>query len=490
MIYSIFKDTINDFISLYPKLNRLCVAYSGGLDSSVLLDLSCRFSKEFSKNNNKKLTVLALHVNHGLSENAFKWQTHCEKKCEEYACEFVSKSVEIDQKKNIEEQGRSLRYQFFEEQCNANDVLLTAHHLNDQSETLLFRFFRGNGTSALSGIPKQRSLNNSNSIQVLRPLLSVDKQAFIDYSSEHKVTWLEDESNNDQKYNRNFIRHNLLPTIRKVWPKVDDNLSRSARFFSETQSLLADLAEIDLKKLLNQDLALQRWGDSISLKAFSDLSIERKKNVIRFFLATYAVDLPPENLLLEILRFTENHQRENAGEVVWKQGQVNVLLRIFEGHLFIHVQPSESSNQSIAAYWNFNEQKELYCYHQTFQVIYSGSKPLLKEGSKSLLIDSQYSKVEVRFRKGGERCQPVGRAHSQSLKKLFQEYRIPIWERDTAPLFYVGDTLIAVADFWVCEGFQGEQDNNGQDQQHAQQHAQKGTWFISRTKPYKRNSCC
>lgn len=446
MIDSEFKNNLLEFLASNPHINRLCVAYSGGLDSSVLLSLCHDFCQAYELSPSKKLSLKALHVHHGLSLNADAWETHCKKTCVSYSSEFISKKVTLDKSINIEKKAREKRYQFFEEQCTEHDVLLMAHHLNDQSETLLFRFFRGNSSKALAGIPQQRALNKSSSTQLLRPLLNVSKAQLHEYAVQKGLTWVEDESNCDKKYARNFIRNDLLPNIREHWPEVDKNLSRSARFFSETESLLSDLATIDLLNLLNQHETLKRWGDSLDIKKFQGLSIERKKNCLRFWMDGKNVDLPPENRLLKLISFAEDLERESAGELSWKQDDCEVVFRVFEECLFFHINPLEKAECK-----NFQWDLKVQDYFDCDVYRYSATAALKDK------VDF----VDVRFREGGERCQPLGRAHSQSLKKLFQEYQIPAWERDSAPLFYVGDVIVAVADFWVCEGFLPKDEQKG-----------------------------
>src|SRR5690606_3671004 len=135
-----------------------------------------------------------------------------------YLCEFVIQTVTIDKKASIEKQAREKRYQFFQAQCVEYDVLLMAHHANDQTETLLFRFFRGGSSKALMGIPAQRALHKTTQIQLLRPLLNINKEQLREYALLENVSWVEDESNRDKKYARNFIRQQLVPSIREYWP--------------------------------------------------------------------------------------------------------------------------------------------------------------------------------------------------------------------------------------------------------------------------------
>jgi len=457
MIDSVFTNNLTEFLESNPKVNRLCVAYSGGLDSSVLLHLANNFCTEYSNNYQRQISVCALHVNHHISKNSDMWEKHCQEVCESYRCDFLSRSVTIDKKSNIENQAREKRYQFFEEACGDKDVLLMAHHLNDQTETLLFRFFRGSSSKALVGIRQQRYLNPQSLVKIFRPLISVDKVTLEAYAKTNSLSWVEDESNQDKKYARNFIRNLLLPSIREYWPTIDENLARSARFFSETEDLLKDLAELDFRELLNQEPSLLRWGDSLSLENFHHLSLARKKNVLRFWMAGKHIDLPSETRLAELIHFADDLERESAGEVRWKYDDFDAVFRVFEKQLFFHciahctehcMAPLENEAEREEyltldeQVWNLNEQATFDC---------GGYRYHAKRSTQGTLLLNT-AVLSVRFRVGGERCKPLGRSHSQTLKKLFQEYRIPPWERESAPLFYENEKLVAVADFWVCEG--------------------------------------
>jgi len=171
-------------------------------------------------------------------------------------------------------------------------------------------------------------------------------------------------------------------------------------------------------------------------------------------MADKAIDLPPENRLLALVEFVEDFEREGSGQFSWKQDDFELTFRVFEDHLFFHQYPLEKGAFKNFQ-WNLNTNPYFDCGIFRYQASLSSQS--------NLLLDTAV--LDVRLREGGERCQPLGRAHSQSLKKLFQEYHIPPWERDDAPLFYVGNTIAAVSDFWVCEGFQPTQDGGEKEGQ-------------------------
>jgi tRNA(Ile)-lysidine synthase len=215
----------------------LAVAFSGGLDSTVLLHATI---KAHGKKN-----VYAFHVHHGIQKEADQWQAHCKAVAKKFGCHFDTQNVKLNKPSNIESQARNLRYEALTQMCQAHKIqdLLLAHHLDDQAETVLIQLMRGAGLPGLSAMPQVKS---KELIHLWRPFLNMRRKDLETYAKEHQLTWIEDPSNQDESYRRNAIRKTILPTLEKFQEGAIENLSRSAKHLSEAQELLNQLADIDL----------------------------------------------------------------------------------------------------------------------------------------------------------------------------------------------------------------------------------------------------
>ncbi|MFM8760480.1 MAG: tRNA lysidine(34) synthetase TilS, partial [Polynucleobacter victoriensis] len=228
----------------------LAVAFSGGLDSTVLLHATV---KAHGANN-----VYALHVYHGIQKEANQWQQHCQAIAKKLKCHFDTQNVKLNKNSNIESQARELRYQALYEMCEKHQIsdLLLAHHLDDQAETVLIQLMRGAGVAGLAGMPpvktnKTSKANNAKNtkettINIWRPFLNMRRQELEAYAKEHCLTWIEDPSNQDESYRRNAIRKTILPALEKQQVGATENLARSAKHLAQAQELLNQLADIDL----------------------------------------------------------------------------------------------------------------------------------------------------------------------------------------------------------------------------------------------------
>lgn len=222
--------------SVIPYLNhhkRIAVAYSGGLDSSVLLHVLSNLRKE------NNFSLIALHIDHGLSQNEELWNKHCENFCRKLHVPCVIKEALIEGKGNIECKARNIRYNTLAEMLEADEVLMTGHHMEDQVETFFLALKRGSGVTGLISMPEKRKFNNT---YLIRPFLSIPKETLEDYAEQHNIDYIHDESNDDLRFDRNFIRHVLLPEMRKHWPdisyRVTDTINQLQSLYNETTGKL------------------------------------------------------------------------------------------------------------------------------------------------------------------------------------------------------------------------------------------------------------
>ncbi len=413
MLYSMNIETIIKEISADLKPGAgLWLAYSGGLDSSVLLHLLSQSSLPFK----------AIHVNHQLSPDAMRWQQHCELSAQELGVPLVCESVRVANRgRGVEDEARERRYEVFAKHLKQNDVIVFAHHQDDFAETFLFRLARGAGVNGLIGIKRRRSIADA---RLLRPLMQFSKQQLQEYAEQNKIKWVEDESNNNNAFDRNFLRSQVIPIFKERWPNFSAQVAKAAVWLTESQTLLDEYADEDL---INVDVRAERLGESLCLDDFSRLSFVRQKLMVRRWCVRNAYQPPEARLLDRLIDLVS--AREDAKPVLsWGRCE----LRRFRGRMFLLPQlpPTES-----------------------FDIPWMSSSPLtLPDGSVLMGIEgSEEAPCRVRSRHPGDRCKPVGRHLSQTLKRLMQEYALEPWLRDRAPVLCVEDRIIAVADLFSCD---------------------------------------
>ncbi|MEH6639021.1 MAG: tRNA lysidine(34) synthetase TilS [Porticoccaceae bacterium] len=458
---------LNAALAPLREARHIYVGYSGGLDSHTLLHLICaRLGAD---------RVTALHINHQLSPNADAWQQHCQAVCDELgvACDIERVTVHSDGS-GPEASARAARYQVFNNKISADDVLVLGHHADDQVETVLYRLLRGAGARGLAGIPAERALKQG---RVLRPLLALPRSDLRHYAEAHKLSWIEDESNLRIDYDRNYLRHRVIPALLERWPNLAARVGRSASHSEQSEKLNADLAALDLAGL---DVQAARVGESLSLDLLLSLPDYRQRNVLRHWCA-----------------FCPQSADAQSGSAL-STDALSTATKTAPGHRAIEavlsdlIEAQDDANPVVTwpgGEWRrFNQR--LYCLPVDWQAMsfapelsaplrwQSLEKPLALPGGGEL-SGSQYLHqhsyqnrgqdlfvppgvaVSVAFRQGGERCQPVARSASTTLKKLFQEYHLEPWLRDRIPLIYIDDELAAVGDVWVCEGFQAGAERSG-----------------------------
>jgi tRNA(Ile)-lysidine synthase len=391
------------------------VAYSGGLDSHVLLHALSSLSKQDAS----IPPVVAVHVNHQIQSMSDDWQAHCQQQANQLGVEFLSYKVSVDSSRNIEANAREARYQVFENLVQKNDYLFFAHHQQDQAETFLYRFFRGAGVAGLLAMKKTRAIGKG---QLVRPLLHFSRNELEQYANEHGLLFVSDPSNNDISYDRNYIRHQIVPVITKRWPQFQQVARRTMQHLQESQHLLDEVAEQDLQQL-NQLIGAEPAIDFKDLKQFSAV---RQNNVVRYWLAKH-------NVVLSTSQFEQllHHVIQAAVDATPVLVVGEKSIRRYRNYLYITPTSNNSTYESIQ--WYGSNVCDVPAYG-TLQL----SKPVDVE-------------LRVEQRKGGESIKPKGSTHTRKLKTLLQELDIPPWQRDTLPLIYCQDQLIAIADTVLAE---------------------------------------
>ncbi|WP_019217549.1 tRNA lysidine(34) synthetase TilS [Legionella tunisiensis] len=411
--------TIN-WLTQFTHYRRIFVGFSGGLDSTVLLQCLAVEPTLFPK-------LTAVHVNHGLSPNALVWQEHCQQLCAALQIPLIIKSVEFARQSNIEEVARKARYQVFAQLLEKSDCLVLGHHLNDQAETLLLQLFRGAGIEGLSAMVVEKAFMQGN---LLRPFLHYSRQTLENYARLNQLQWIDDESNQDISFSRNYIRHQVLPLLSARWPGIINNLARTSVHCQQAQANLDDLARIDCP-------ALVQVSNQLAIPVFSHLSPARITNILRLWFKTNQVRLPNtvtfNRLINEVI-----HARQDANpQISW----ADVNVRRYQQNLYLLKRQVKFSSLVIA-WTSFPEPLDL----GELGVLCTNVK------DKGLIVPPQ-SKIEIRFRQGGE----VFHWHGQSkqLKKLLQEWQIPPWLRDQIPLVFINGQLAAVIGYAISDSFYG-----------------------------------
>lgn len=420
--------------ALAPDASGYWVAYSGGLDSQVLLHALAAGREQLPA------PVGALHINHNLQPDASAWAEQCRAVCAELGIAYRALSIQAHAQpgESPEAAARAARYQALADAVPEGGVLLTAHHQDDQAETLLLQLVRGAGPKGLAAMPERALLGD---VPLLRPLLNVSRAALLDYAEQHRLRWLEDPTNASIEYDRNFLRHEVLPRVRMRWPAAGATLARAARHQAEAAGLLDDLAVVDAQS------AAGSAPMSLSVAALLRLTAPRRANLLRYWLRQRRASMPSAAVLARIEADVLHAAPDAQPLVHW--GGAN--LRRYRDALYLD-DVLEEGDPSRCLDWSLD---------QTLCLVGGTLSADRTQGEGVAMRYLTDSRIQVRFRQGGEMLQPSGRREHHTLKHLFQDAGVPPWERERVPLLYLDDTLIAVAGYWVCEGFQAAEQESG-----------------------------
>ena len=424
-------------LKVHLQASRWVLAVSGGLDSMCLLHALVKLQQD---HHCPPLSVI--HINHGLQLQADQWQQLVENQCQAYGLVCFSHKVVLcaQQRRQLglEATARNARYEVFKQHLQPDEVLLLGQHADDQSETLFLRLLRGAGVAGLRAMPQQRKLGLG---CLVRPLLSVRQTDLNDYAKAHGLTWCEDPSNQNSDFDRNYLRHQVMPLLRRRWPALDDRVATVASLMGDTQALLNEVAAADFVLMHKQT----KFGECLPCAQIQALSRGRRYNLLRYWMGRQHVPMPDYATMQGI-------DREFLYSAADRQPHLQLgewCLRRNQGNLLLMLQTEQSEGPAMG--WNCKITLHML---QAGAIVLPEGKLGLTQGAKVGIVLTQGDYLERRFRVGGERCKPLGRVHSQSLKKLLQEIKVPAWERDQLPLFYVNGELAMVADLWVNSGFE------------------------------------
>ena len=423
---------LKENITAYSSAKVLWVAYSGGCDSHALLYSLNSLRSELSSE------IKAIHINHGLSPLANEWEEHCKIVCKQLNISYTAIKVDASSKKlgnknkSPEEAARYARYAEWKKLINKDEVILLAHHQDDQAETVLLQLLRGSGVKGLAAMPAQQKFSQG---LLCRPMLGFLREEIQAYAAEQNLNWIDDPSNFDTDFDRNFLRHEVVPLLESRWPALKRTLSRTATHTAEADHLLTELAEQDWLKVKN--------NNQIKIGSLIELDKKRQRNVVRYWLASISkVTLPDTNHLQRILDEVLTASEDAVPEVIWRGGEV----RRFQGLLYAQEKNRVPEN-NLELTWKDLEKPLVI---NSTGLILTASSSIGDGLSQSKLKSSE---ISLKFRQGGESCRPVGRGQTHQLKKLFQEWQVPPWLRASVPLIYVNGELAEVVGYCRCEPF-------------------------------------
>lgn len=430
-------ETLLEQLHGFPPGSRFAVAYSGGLDSTVLLHaMQHVLSLAQARSGGAPIWFLrAIHVNHGLSPRAEQWQILCEQTCAHLGVPLHVERVHIDPSEgaSLEALAREKRYAVFERQLASGECLLMAHHLDDQAETFLLRTLRGAAPRGLSAIPQRRPLGRG---EVFRPLLALPRAQLRAYAESEALAWVDDESNDSLMFDRNYCRHRILPTIEARWPAYRDSWRRSAQLCAEADLLLDELAIIDYAQVKSP------MESVIDVSALSALSTPRQRNVLRYWLSLTGAPDPGWNVLMHIVNEIIPAAAGTHPEIRWRTETASVVVRRYRQHLYLKKQLDTLEDVTPIA-WQVEQSLHLPGNGLIYALAVTG------EGLRL----ANPGELNLRYRQGGEFCRLQGR-RTRALKKILQDSAIEPWLRDRIPLVYVGDELVCIPGVGVAQGWQ------------------------------------
>ncbi len=401
---------------------QLLIGFSGGLDSTVLLH------KLSLLRESQGLTLRAVYIHHGLSDHADEWLVHCQQMCVRLEIPFISRKVHLfGDKGGIEAEARTLRYRTFMEILAPEEALVTAHHQDDQCETFLLALKRGSGPAGLSAMPIARQLGAH---WHLRPLLGFSRQQLESYAQDHQLNWIEDESNQDDRYDRNFLRLHTLPQLVQRWPQFARSVARSAELCGEQEALLDELLASALQSCTAED-------SSIDISYLASCTEQKRNALLRRWLVQCGSRLPSRQALARLWHEVALSRKDACPQLMLEQGYVRrYQQRLYFGRVFSELRGSTLPWSVPAIPFVLPDNLGKLHLHPV----------LIAE--RHLRMPTNEESVSVRFGQSAY-LHLVGREGGRSLKKIWQEKGVPTWLRESIPLIYYDEELICAPGIFI-----------------------------------------
>lgn len=420
---------------------QVLVAYSGGLDSSVLLHAAQQLFLS-----GHLASLRAVHADHGIQQESRDWAKFCQLTCQNFKIDLTIERFDLANVGDTSEaKARTERYRLFEKLLSPGEVLLTAHHNDDQVETLLFRLFRGAGIHGLRGMPAYRKVGAG---ILRRPMLDVTRKDLEEYAKRYDIAWVDDPSNKEVDYSRNFIRNKIIPLISERWPSIKSTLSHFSKHAHQQAEILNEVAE--------QDLGFKQHNKNIiDCEVLSKLSLARQKNALHFWGRVNSHLSPASNEIEQLI-----NQLDAAKKQSIKVKLAGCWVQSYKSKLYFcnNEQPEMISEPRV---WK-DLTKSLQLSNGAYITLIN--KPNSSLGNCHLSSDRSNcffavkppqanDVVTIKTREGGEVVRPSYREKSTSLKNIYQELEIPPWQRSALPLVYYNDQLVTAVGAFVCADF-------------------------------------
>ena len=423
---------------------RLFVAYSGGVDSTVLLHVLCSYRDHLD------LELVALHADHQLQDSSCEWRTHCQSFCAKLGIPFQEHKFEIRDIRGIglEAAARKARYSWFLERTGGA-VLVTGHNQDDQAETVLFRLVRGSGAHGLAAISQTSEIQGN---LIARPLLCESRADIEAYAEHWDLPYIKDDSNCDVSIDRNYIRHQIMPLFRKRWPAVDKTISRAADHLQSQRLLVTTGVRSDLQAC-KSDERVCILGDfgRLKLDALAGLGNPRIADVLRYWIRQYRMEVPNTARLMELIRQIRETGGSRRCMIRWRDGELRTYRALL--HL-VPPQPGPAFPGTRA--WSTDE---------SIDIVAAGIRlrSVLRRGRGLRISVPGVAGLRLDWRAKGEKIRPIGSPHNRSVKNLFQQAGIPPWERIRIPGLYVGQKLVCIPGLAVDSKYAAQNGDEGHE---------------------------
>ncbi len=415
-IHPVYK-AFTQFFDTPPK--GLLVAFSGGLDSTVLLHLASNYARL------NQIPLRAIYINHGLSPYADDWQSHCEQVCIDLGVSFQAIPVVLERgpRQSLEALARDARYQALLNAASDDDVILLGQHQDDQVETFLLQLKRGAG---LKGLASMAPRKHQHGHALVRPLLDISRSAIASYAKDNGLSWVEDESNLDEEFDRNFLRQSVLPLITKRFVGFNKAVARSARLLQQQAALIDEYAQADFQTL--------HFNGTLSVSALAALSVARRNNVLRHWFSIEQLFMPSEAQMMEINK-----------QVFAAKADANVLiqlgtkqLRRYRDRLYL-VLP-QAPIEPVSHVFGY-------------RVPLSNGQVLNRVVGEGVRPPNDDEQISILFGMTSSRFKPQGKPGSNKLSHWFKEAGVPPWLRSRIPLVFYNDVCVQVVGYWFHQDY-------------------------------------
>lgn len=406
----------------FPTRHEFLIGLSGGVDSIVLLHLFTQI---------KNIKLRAVHIHHGLSPNADAWAAFCQTVCRQWQVPLVIKKVQVQGKQGLEANARQARYQAVGEIITPAEIFTTAHHLDDQAETFFLSLKRGSGVKGLSAM---QAVGAWQHFALFRPLVETPKADLVAYATEQHLHWMEDESNMNTDFDRNFLRQKVLPLLNERWSHFNQMVSRASRHCQEQQQLLEELLRPEFEQYFDREKG------TLNIAAFPQFSILKQRQLIRLWLAECGQPMPSRDQLTDILGQMIAAEEDKQPQIKLGEKQIRrYQQRLFIVDILPKIEPMEYSLPPVIEKLILADHRlEISRYEDELVCNFSHQSHRLQ-----LPAALSHETLTLRF------CPPskvavYGKTQREQMKKIYQQHKIPPWQRPKTPTIFWQEQFIGV----------------------------------------------